>query len=160
MTGDLNKVWLEGVLITQPENRKPPRIQRPEQKLKSLTLFTIVNHQVWIGEGQKKYRERDNFFKVVVWGETWWRWMQSEGLRKGSRILLMGQIRREMWEFQGKKVVKLEIHVGPKPVGKLEILDLGNAKAPPPDGEGAEQEQQSTDMDGWNLWDLDQDVKK
>ena len=69
MTSDMNKVYLEGVLATVPELRRPPKTN--VKRLSGLTVFTLAVKQEWKGEWRSRIYTKTHHFKIVVWGEKW-----------------------------------------------------------------------------------------
>ncbi len=95
-----NLTIVEGFLVKDPEYTK----------LKSnipLCKFTIGNNQTFVKKNGEKVK-RSNFFEIT----TWMRMAEncSKFLKKGSRIIVSGSLKKETWkDKEGKHKQKVVI---------------------------------------------------
>ena len=157
MTQDLNKVYIEGTINSDPIVRHPPVMNT--EKTKSLVMFTIMVRNEWVPEsvakgGKRKTRRCTQSFKVVVWGKTAKR-IEEERLAKGDHVLIMGELRRDSWLKSGNRVYETSIHVMGEPRGRIDLLRLQKAETPSPDCKGASEEQPDDgDLPAFSLEDM------
>ena len=110
---DVNKVFLSGNLVRDPEVRYTPQGQ-------AVCEFTIATNKRWVTETGEK-REKVTFVGCVCWGPKGEAFAKHHG--KGQRALVEGELQQETWEDKdsGKKREKTKVRVA-------EWFFTGNAK--------------------------------
>ncbi|MEO0078569.1 MAG: single-stranded DNA-binding protein [candidate division WOR-3 bacterium] len=99
--GSLNVVLLLGRVATDPDLRYTP-------KGSAVLSFRIAVDRAWKDKTTDEWKREASFFNVNVWGQAAER--LSEIMRKGSAVLVEGQLRSRTYEpQQGDKRTVVEI---------------------------------------------------
>lgn len=124
---NLNKVFLVGRLVADPEMRTTPS----GQPVCSLRLAT---NRVWIDQKTGQRQEKTEFHNVVLWRRL--AEIASQFLTKGSLALIEGRLETRSWQDQsGNKRFRTEIiaermQLGPRAAGKVVLPEKEEAPAP------------------------------
>lgn len=125
--GSLNTVILLGRTTMDPDLRYTP-------KGSAVLNFRIAVDRAWRDKATNEWKREASFFTVNVWGQAAER--LNETMRKGSAVLVEGQLRSRSWETQnGEKRSVVEIWGS-----RVQVLDKtgvagGEAQPAPPDDE-------------------------
>lgn len=100
---DVNKVFLSGNLVRDPEVRYTPQGQ-------AVCEFTIATNKRWTTESGEK-KEAVTFVGCVCWGAKGEAFAKFH--KKGQRALIEGELCQETWEDKetGKKREKTKVRV-------------------------------------------------
>ncbi len=99
--GSLNVVILLGRVATDPDLRYTP-------KGSAVLGFRIAVDRAWKDKATDEWKREASFFNVNVWGQAAER--LSETMRKGSAVLVEGQLRSRTYDTQsGEKRTVVEI---------------------------------------------------
>lgn len=99
--GSLNYVVLLGRLTMDPDLRYT-------QGGSPVVNFRVAVDRAWKDKGSDEWRREASFFNVNLWGSAAERF--NERARKGSPVLVEGQLRSRSWEAQdGQKRYTVEV---------------------------------------------------
>lgn len=97
----LNKVFLIGRLVTDPELKTTPQGQ-------SVCNIRIATNRIWIDKNSGEKKEETEYHDVILWRRL--AEIASQFLSKGSLVMIEGRIRTRSWEDpSGNKRYKTEI---------------------------------------------------
>ena len=100
--GRLNVVLLLGRVTMDPDLRYTPSGA-------AVLGFRIAVDRVWRDKATDEWKREASFFQVNLWGQAAER--LSKTMRKGSAVLVEGQLRSRTWEGKdGEKRYVVEIH--------------------------------------------------
>ena len=100
--GNLNVVILLGRVTMDPDLRYTPSGA-------AVLGFRIAVDRVWRDKATDEWKREASFFQVNLWGQGAER--LSKTMRKGSAVLVEGQLRSRSWEGKdGEKRYVVEIH--------------------------------------------------
>ncbi len=100
--GSLNVVLLLGRVTMDPDLRYTPSGA-------AVLGFRIAVDRVWRDKATDEWKREASFFQVNLWGQAAER--LSKTMRKGSAVLVEGQLRSRTWEGKdGEKKSVVEIH--------------------------------------------------
>jgi len=100
--GSLNVVMLLGRVTMDPDLRYTPSGA-------AVLGFRIAVDRVWRDKATDEWKREASFFQVNLWGQAAER--LSKTMRKGSAVLVEGQLRSRSWEGKdGEKKSVVEIH--------------------------------------------------
>ena len=94
---DINTTIIKGRLTADPERRET-------KDGTAVVSFSLANNIY--AKGSEDYV---NFFDCVIFGKR--AEVIAEHFRKGSGIIVQGQIKQERWESEGKKFSKVRVQV-------------------------------------------------
>jgi single-strand DNA-binding protein len=118
--GSLNYVVLLGRVTMDPDLRYTPSGA-------AVLGYRIAVNRRWLDKQSNEWKEDTSFFNVNIWGQSAER--LSKTMRKGSAVLVEGQLRSRSWEGKdGEKRYVVEINST-----RTQVLD----KAEFPSGPGA-----------------------
>ena len=124
--GNLNVVILLGRVTMDPDLRYTPSGA-------AVLGFRIAVDRVWRDKATDEWKREASFFQVNLWGQSAER--LSKTMRKGSAVLVEGQLRSRSWEGKdGEKRYVVEIHSS-----RTQVLDKSEF-APGPGAGPAEEE--------------------
>jgi single-strand DNA-binding protein len=124
---NLNKVFLIGRLVGDPETRATPQGQ-------SVCSFSIATNRVWTNRTTNQKQEKVEYHNIVLWRRL--AEIASQYLTKGSLVLIEGRIETKSWQdASGNKRFRTEvigerIQLGPRTAGKIVPPAAGPAEAP------------------------------
>ena len=113
---NLNKVFIIGRLVSDPEMRSTPQGQ-------SVCNFRMATNRVWTDRATNQKQEKTEYHNVVLWRRL--AEIASQYLTKGSLALIEGRIETRSWQdASGNKRFRTEIigermQLGPKAAGKI-----------------------------------------
>jgi single-strand DNA-binding protein len=113
---NLNKVFLIGRLVNDPEMRSTPQGQ-------SVCSFRIATNRVWTNRTTNQKQEKAEYHNIVLWRRL--AEIASQYLTKGSLVLIEGRIETRSWQdASGNKRFRTEIigermQLGPRATGKI-----------------------------------------
>ena len=113
---NLNKVFLIGRLVNDPETRSTPQGQ-------SVCTFRIATNRVWTNRTTNQKQEKAEFHNIVLWRRL--AEIASQYLNKGSLVLIEGRIETRSWQDStGNKRFRTEViaenmQLGPRAAGKI-----------------------------------------
>lgn len=90
MAGSMNRATLIGNLTRDPEIRQM-------QSGKSVANISVATSESWKDKTTGERKERTEYHKIVVFSEGLVR-VVEQYLRKGSKVLIEGQIQTRKWE--------------------------------------------------------------
>ena len=100
--GSLNVVILLGRVTMDPDLRYTPSGA-------AVLGFRIAVDRAWRDKATDEWKREASFFQVNLWGQSAER--LSKTMRKGSAVLVEGQLRSRSWEGKdGEKKSVVEIH--------------------------------------------------
>jgi single-strand DNA-binding protein len=100
--GNLNVVLLMGRVTMDPDLRYTPSGA-------AVLGFRIAVDRSWRDKATDEWKREASFFQVNLWGQSAER--LSKTMRKGSAVLVEGQLRSRSWEGKdGEKRYVVEIH--------------------------------------------------
>ncbi len=100
--GNLNVVILLGRATMDPDLRYTPSGA-------AVLGFRIAVDRVWRDKTSNEWKKEASFFQVNLWGQAAER--LSKTMKKGSAVLVEGQLRSRSWEGKdGEKRYVVEIH--------------------------------------------------
>ncbi len=100
--GSLNVVMLLGRVTMDPDLRYTPSGA-------AVLGFRIAVDRVWRDKATDEWKREASFFQVNLWGQAAER--LSKTMRKGSAVLVEGQLRSRTWETKdGEKKYVVEIY--------------------------------------------------
>ena len=111
---NLNKVFLIGRLVSEPETRMTPAGQ-------NVTSFRIATNRVWNDPQTSEKREKTEYHDIVAWrrlGE-----IAGQYLKKGSMVLVEGRMETRSWVDKNNfkhfrtEIITVGMQMGPKPMG-------------------------------------------
>jgi single-strand DNA-binding protein len=111
---NLNKAFLIGRLVTDPETRSTPQGQ-------SVCTFRIATNRVWTNKTTNQKQEKAEFHNIVLWRKL--AEIGSQYLTKGSLVFIEGRIETRSWQdASGTKKYRTEIvgdsmQLGPRGTG-------------------------------------------
>lgn len=115
--GYLNTVLLLGRVTMDPDLRYTPRGS-------PVLSFRIAVNRRYKDPNADEWKDETYFFTVNVWGQQAER--HSENMKKGSAVLVEGELRARSWETQsGEKRSAFEIFAR-----RVQLLDKFGAEAP------------------------------
>ncbi len=126
--GSLNVVILLGRVTMDPDLRYTP-------KGSAVLSFRIAVDRAWKDKATDEWKRDASFFNVNIWGQAAER--LSETMRKGSAVLVEGQLRSRTYDTQsGEKRTVVEIWST-----RTQVLDKTGTFAEPgtPSGPGEEE---------------------
>jgi len=124
--GSLNVVILLGRVTMDPDLRYTPSGA-------AVLGFRIAVDRAWRDKATDEWKREASFFQVNLWGQSAER--LSKTMRKGSAVLVEGQLRSRTWEGKdGEKRYVVEIHSS-----RTQVLDKQES-APGPGAGPAEEE--------------------
>ncbi len=116
--GSLNYVVLLGRVTMDPDLRYTPSGA-------AVLGFRIAVDRVWRDKATDEWKREASFFQVNLWGQSAER--LSKTMRKGSAVLVEGQLRSRSWEGKdGEKRYVVEIHSS-----RTQVLDKPDYAAGP-----------------------------
>ena len=124
---NLNKVFLIGRLVSDPETRSTPQGQ-------SVCSFSIATNRVWTNRTTNQKQEKVEYHNIVLWRRL--AEIASQYLTKGSLVLVEGRIETKSWQdASGNKRFRTEVigermQLGPRAAGKIVPPATGPAEAP------------------------------
>jgi len=125
--GSLNVVILLGRVAMDPDLRYTP-------KGSAVLGFRIAVDRAWKDKTTDEWKREASFFTVNIWGQAAER--LSETMKKGSAVLVEGQLRSRSWETQaGEKRTVVEIWST-----RTQVLDKLSTEAPAGAAAPAEEE--------------------
>ena len=113
---NLNKVFLIGRLVSDPETRSTPQGQ-------SVCSFRIATNRVWTNRTTNQKQEKVEYHNIVLWRRL--AEIASQYLTKGSLVLIEGRIETKSWQdASGNKRFRTEVigermQLGPRSAGKI-----------------------------------------
>lgn len=113
---NLNKVFLVGRLVSDPEMRSTPNGQ-------PVCSFRLATNRIWLDSKTGQKQEKTEYHNVVLWRRL--AEIASQFLTKGSLVLIEGRLQTRAWEdSSGVKKFRTEIigeglQLGPKSVEKI-----------------------------------------
>lgn len=125
---NLNKVFLIGRLVIDPEMRTTPQGQ-------SVCNFRIATNRVWTNRATNQKQEKTEYHNIVLWRRL--AEIASQYLTKGSLVLIEGRIETRSWQdASGNKRFRTEIigermQLGPRAAGKIIPPAAGPEEVPP-----------------------------
>jgi len=111
---NLNKAFLIGRLVNDPEMRSTPQGQ-------SVCSFSIATNRTWTNKATNQKQEKAEFHNIVLWRKL--AEIASQYLTKGSLVYIEGRIETRSWQdASGNKKYKTEIvgesmQLGPRSAG-------------------------------------------
>jgi single-strand DNA-binding protein len=124
--GSLNVVLLMGRVTMDPDLRYTPAGA-------AVLGFRIAVDRVWRDKATDEWKREASFFQVNLWGQAAER--LSKTMRKGSAVLVEGQLRSRSWEGKdGEKKSVVEIHSS-----RTQVLDKQEFAPEPGAGPSAEE---------------------
>ena len=124
--GSLNVVLLMGRVTMDPDLRYTPSGA-------ALLGFSIAVDRAWRDKTTDEWKREASFFQVNLWGQAAER--LSKTMRKGSAVLVEGQLRSRSWEGKdGEKKSVVEIHSS-----RTQVLDKQEFTPGPGTGPSAEE---------------------
>jgi single-strand DNA-binding protein len=119
--GNLNVVILLGRATMDPDLRYTPSGA-------AVLGFRIAVDRVWRDKASDEWKREASFFQVNLWGQSAER--LSKTMRKGSAVLVEGQLRSRSWEGKdGEKRYVVEIHSS-----RTQVLDKQDFTGAPSTG--------------------------
>lgn len=116
--GSLNVVILLGRVTMDPDLRYTP-------KGSAVLSFRIAVNRRYKDKTTDEWKEDTSFFNVNVWGQTAER--LSETMKKGSAVLVEGQLKSRTWETQsGEKRYAVDVWAA-----RTQVLDKTGPAAEP-----------------------------
>lgn len=114
---NLNKIFLLGNLVSDPETRTTPSGHQ-------VTRFRMATNRVWVDPNTNQKQERAEFHNIVTWRRL--AEIAAKYLAKGRLVFVEGRI--EHRTYQGKdgqtkyftEVVAENLQLGPRPAGSGE----------------------------------------
>ncbi len=112
---NLNKVFLVGRLVSDPEMRTTPGGQ-------SVCTFRIATNRVWNDSKTGQKQEKAEYHNIVLWRRL--AEISSQYLTKGSLVLIEGRLQTRSWQDKtGNQKYKTEIitesmQLGPRSAGR------------------------------------------
>lgn len=98
---NLNKVFLIGRLVSDPETRATPSGQ-------TVCSFRLATNRVWTDKATGQKQEKAEFHNVVLWQRL--AEIASQYLKKGSLVLIEGRLETRTWQDNsGNKRYRTEI---------------------------------------------------
>ncbi len=133
--GYLNLIVLIGRVATDPDIRYMP-------KGSALLMFRVAVNRRYKDPTTEEWKEQTSFFPVNVWGQQAER--LSESMRKGSAVLIEGELRSRTYEVKstGEKQTVVEINAR-----RVQLLDRVAGGAAPPTAPPVEGEPDLTQPD-------------
>ena len=125
---NLNKIFLIGRLVIDPEMRTTPQGQ-------SVCSFRIATNRVWTNRATNQKQEKTEYHNIVLWRRL--AEIASQYLAKGSLVFIEGRIETRSWQdASGNKRFRTEIigermQLGPRAAGKIIPPAAGPEEAPP-----------------------------
>lgn len=113
---NLNKVFIIGRLVTDPEIRSTPQGQ-------SVCTFRVATNRVWTDRTTNQKQERTEYHNIVLWRRS--AEIASQYLTKGGLVFIEGRIETRSWQdASGNKRFRTEIigerlQLGPRSAGKV-----------------------------------------
>ncbi|MBM3313424.1 single-stranded DNA-binding protein [candidate division WOR-3 bacterium] len=124
--GSLNVVLLLGRVTMDPDLRYTPSGA-------AVLGFRIAVDRVWRDKATDEWKREASFFQVNLWGQAAER--LSKTMRKGSAVLVEGQLRSRSWEGKdGEKRYVVEIHSS-----RTQVLDKPDFTSGPAAGPAEEE---------------------
>ena len=124
--GSLNVVLLLGRVTMDPDLRYTPSGA-------ALLSFSIAVDRAWRDKATDEWKREASFFQVKLWGQAAER--LSKTMRKGSAVLVEGQLRSHTWEGKdGEKHYVVEINST-----RTQVLDKQEFAPEPGAGPSAEE---------------------
>jgi single-strand DNA-binding protein len=124
--GSLNVVMLLGRVTMDPDLRYTPSGA-------AVLGFRIAVDRVWRDKATDEWKREASFFQVNLWGQAAER--LSKTMRKGSAVLVEGQLRSRSWEGKdGEKKSVVEIHSS-----RTQVLDKTEFAPGPGSGPSVEE---------------------
>ena len=124
--GSLNVVLLLGRVTMDPDLRYTPSGA-------ALLGFSIAVDRAWRDKATDEWKREASFFQVKLWGQAAER--LSKTMRKGSAVLVEGQLRSHTWESKdGEKHYVVEINST-----RTQVLDKQEFAPEPGAGPSAEE---------------------
>ena len=127
---NLNKVFLIGRLVSDPEKKTTPTGQE-------VCSFRMATNRVYNKNGQKQ--EKTEFHNIVLWRRL--AEIASQYMTKGSLVMIEGRIETRSWQDQaGNKKYKTEIvgeniQMGPRSSGSQRVSPTQEKEEPKPSPE-------------------------
>jgi single-strand DNA-binding protein len=113
---NLNKVFLVGRLVTDPEVRSTPAGQ-------SVCSFRLATNRIWTDSKTGQKQQATEYHTIVLWRKL--AEIASQFLTKGSLVLIEGRLQTRSWQdSSGNKRYRTEIvaqglQLGPRAAGKV-----------------------------------------
>lgn len=114
---NLNKTFLLGNLVSDPETRTTPNGQL-------VSNFRIATNRIWTDKKTGEKKQQTEFHRIVAWGEL--ANIVSQYLSKGRLVFIEGRLATRTWEdASGTKRSRTEIiaenlQLGPKGVRSVQ----------------------------------------
>ncbi len=111
---NLNKAFLIGRLVSDPETRTTPTGQ-------TVCSFRMATNRVWTDRTTSQKQEKTEYHNIVLWRRL--AEIASQYLTKGSLVLIEGRIQTRSWQdASGNKRYRTEIigerlQMGPRATG-------------------------------------------
>jgi len=111
---NLNKVFLIGRLVTDPEMRSTAQGQ-------SVCNFRMATNRTWTDRTTNQKQEKSEFHNIVLWRKL--AEIASQYLTKGSLVLIEGRVETRSWQdSSGNKRYRTEVvaenmQMGPRTAG-------------------------------------------
>ena len=122
---NVNRCFVGGRLTRDPEMAYTPQGT-------AVTDITVAVNKDWVDKATGQKKEQATFIAVKAWGKT--AEFVAEQFRKGSEILVEGEITQEMWETpEGKKREKTRVRAD-----RVHIIEWRDKKDGQPGGKGKE----------------------
>lgn len=134
---NLNKVFLVGRLVNDPEMRSTPAGQ-------SVCSFRLATNRVWTDRESGQKQEKTEYHNIVLWRRL--AEIASQFLAKGSLVLIEGRVETRSWQDSaGNKRFRTEIigermQLGPRAAGKVIPPEAAPQEEIPIIEEGPEEE--------------------
>lgn len=131
---NLNKVFLVGRLVTDPEIRSTPSGQQ-------VCSFRLATNRIW-RNAQGEKQEASEFHNIVLWRRL--AEIASQFLTKGSLALIEGRLQTRSWEdASGNRRFRTEVvaeglQLGPRAAGKVVPSETSEKKEGPKTGDQEE----------------------
>ena len=111
---NLNKAFLIGRVVSDPETRTTPQGQQ-------VCTFRMATNRVWTNKATNQKQEKAEFHSIVLWRKL--AEIASQYLTKGSLVFIEGRIETRSWQdASGTKKYRTEIvgdsmQLGPRSSG-------------------------------------------
>lgn len=105
MSSDFNRVILKGRLGQDPE-------QRSFQDGGKVVTFSLATSEAWRDKESGERKERTQWHQVAIFDEAKGE-IATRYLKKGSTVLIEGQLEHRNWEKDGEKRYATEVVIRP-----------------------------------------------
>jgi single-strand DNA-binding protein len=123
---NLNKVFLIGRLVSDPEIRTTPTGQ-------SICSFRLATNRIWTDKTTKEKKEKTEYHNIILWRRL--AEIASQYLTKGGLVFIEGRLQTRTWQdASGNKRYRTEVigerlQLGPKAIG--EVITAEEREEPP-----------------------------